>query len=80
MCDGFNFGFDIMILNISIWIEILECKDLLLVIIEFENVDKLVIFISKYFKMFWLIVDLFLLYDNEYVSVNFMINKEECFY
>lgn len=52
----------------------------MLVIIEFENVDKLVIFISKYFKMFWLIVDLFLLYDNEYVSVNFMINKEDCFY
>lgn len=36
MCDGFNFGFDIMILNISIWIEKLECKDLLLVIIEYN--------------------------------------------
>lgn len=80
MCDGFNSGFDTMISNTSIPIETLECKDLLSAITEPENVDKLVIPTSKYFKTPWLIVDLSSPHDNEHVSVNFRINKEDCSY
>lgn len=78
MCDGFNSGFDTMISNTSIRIETLECKDLLSAITEPENVDKLVIPTSKYSKTPRLIVDLS--HDNEHVSVNSMINKEDCSY
>lgn len=80
MCDGFNSGFDTMISNTSIPIETLECKDLLSAITEPENVDKLVIPTSKYSKTPRLIVDLSSPHDNEHVSVNSMINKEECSY
>lgn len=80
MCDGFNYGFDTMISNTSIPIETLECKDLLSAITEPENVDKLVIPTSKYSKTPRLIVDLSSPHDNEHVSVNSRINKEDCSY